>query len=261
MSTARTCLYFPDWAQSNAGSPPLTYIHMSAPNQTFSLHSHNLLITILILIHNHSPATRLQHVQPPPPTGARLHSVRHRQVRCQMCGRPCLLLTLYRLKGIPVPPKIKCGRCQKNLPPTKYSTKQLTDLRYQIHHTGRQTGAINCQPCTGQQIVEIECTVCHKTQGLEAFARSQRSKPDDAVRPTLCSDPLILMMTQRCFKCTDDLVSHQPVNEDRYNGTRSAFVTPDTYDGYMPDYWSSVDSSAGSTTIVSIPDQLTCPKS
>jgi DNA repair protein RAD7 len=104
---------------------------------------------------------------------------------------------VHRLKGIPVPPKIKCGRCYKNLPPTKYSTKQLTDLRSQIHQTGRQTAAINCQTCTGQHLVELECTICHKTKGLEDFAKSQKSKPDTAVRMTTFDFDDSLILTRR----------------------------------------------------------------
>jgi DNA repair protein RAD7 len=92
------------------------------------------------------------------------------------------------LTGVPIAAKIKCGRCRKNLPQTKYSTKQLTDLRYQIKHQGRCTKAINCQPCTGNQVVEIECTMCHKTKGLEEFAKCQRNKPDTAVSKMMVDD-------------------------------------------------------------------------
>jgi DNA repair protein RAD7 len=82
---------------------------------------------------------------------------------------------------IAIPDKIRCGSCRKNFGQAKYSTKQLTDLRYHIKTTGAVT-AVRCRTCTGAPIVEIECMMCHKTKGLEEFAKSQARKPDNAVR-------------------------------------------------------------------------------
>jgi hypothetical protein len=158
------------------------------------------------------------------------------------------LLIFYRLKGVPVPPKIKCGRCHKNFPPTKYSAKQLTNLRYQIHNHGRQTTAIKCMNCTGQQVVELECTMCHKTKGLEEYAKSQRSKPDTAVSITILVGLHVLTPYQKCFKCIEDQVTREPVDGGRYEGDhKRIFLTPDSHNGYTPDYWSSNDSTACSS--------------
>jgi DNA repair protein RAD7 len=87
---------------------------------------------------------------------------------------------IERLSQVPVPAKIKCGHCHKNVIHTRFSTKQLTDLRYHLKTTGKMC-AINCKPCTGQPMVEVECVMCRKTKGLEEFAKSQRAKPDSAV--------------------------------------------------------------------------------
>jgi DNA repair protein RAD7 len=190
-----------------------------------------------------------RHVRPSTQPSAHVQPTRHRQVRQQFQGPARrTLLICYRLQGVPVPPKIKCGRCHKNFPNTKYSTKQLTDLRYQIHHVGRMTTAINCKNCTGQQIVEIECTMCHKTKGITEFAKSQKSKPDTAVRITLLNGLLILMSRQKCYTCIDDQLAREAVDGDRYEGDhKRLFVTPDSHNGYTPDYWSSADSTAGSS--------------
>jgi hypothetical protein len=93
------------------------------------------------------------------------------------------------LKSVSIPPKIECSRCRKSLPHAKYSTKQLTNVRYQIK-TGGDYKNINCQGCTGPQVVEVQCMMCNKTKGLEKFAKSQRARPDNAVCLNLLSDVL-----------------------------------------------------------------------
>jgi hypothetical protein len=87
---------------------------------------------------------------------------------------------IERLSGVPVPDKVRCDRCRKNVIRARFSTKQLTDLRYALKTTGRMA-PISCMSCTGQQLVEVECVMCRKTKGLEEFAKSQRNKPDNAV--------------------------------------------------------------------------------
>ena len=61
-------------------------------------------------------------------------------------------------------------------------------------------------PCTGGQPVEIECSVCGITKGLEAFAKSQRKKID----------------TAECFKCTEKRLDVDPINEDVYEDERGS---------------------------------------
>ncbi|KAH3945487.1 hypothetical protein HBH53_146050 [Parastagonospora nodorum] len=126
------------------------------------------------------------------------------------------------LMGVPIPTRIRCGRCERNLPQTQYSTRQLTDLRWQVRTAGNYTQPINCRRCTGEPLVEIECFMCHKTKGLEEFAKSQRCSPDHA----------------QCFKCTEELVTRLP---PAHRGGRG-FVTPDTANGHTPDYWTSAPS-------------------
>ena len=129
--------------------------------------------------------------------------------------------------------KIKCGRCHKNLPQVKYSTKQLTDARHQIKTSSKITKPINCHSCTGQQKVEIECTMCGKTKGLEEFAKSQRAKPD----------------TAKCFKCVEAQLADEAVDEDRYIEPDRAFVPPDHSQGQFPEYWSAATSETSSTYV------------
>jgi hypothetical protein len=100
-------------------------------------------------------------------------------------------LTFCRLRGVPIPAKLKCNMCLKNYNQANFSQKQLTDVRWQVSKQGRITTNPKCFKCTGGQLVEIECTMCHKTKGLEEFAKVQRKRPDDAVRtsnPTMPAD-------------------------------------------------------------------------
>ncbi|KAF1963208.1 hypothetical protein CC80DRAFT_107893 [Byssothecium circinans] len=111
-------------------------------------------------------------------------------------------VTIKSLQNVPLPPKIKCGRCTKWLGHPQYSTKQLTDARFAIMNHGHNARfSINCTPCTGNgQPVEIECSYCGKTKGLEEFAKSQRRKPDSA----------------KCYKCTDEQLDQDAVRQEVY---------------------------------------------
>jgi hypothetical protein len=82
-----------------------------------------------------------------------------------------------------MPPKLKCSRCDKYKGHTAFSEKQLNDARMSFRN--RTTYNIRCHPCNGGQLVEIECSYCGKTKGLDEFAKSQRSKPDSAVCSSL----------------------------------------------------------------------------
>jgi hypothetical protein len=186
--TARTCLYFLVVRQTNGGLPQLIYSHIAirnTPFSSFALQSSRYpqLSTQTIAINTTQTCQPVAALRSMPTTS----STSTGKMLASTFGTRSLLI-ISRLRGVPVPSKIKCGRCHKNFPPTKYSTKQLTDLRYQLHHHGRQSTAINCVNCTGQQIVEIECTMCHKTKGLDEYAKSQRSKPDTAVSVTILVD-------------------------------------------------------------------------
>ena len=81
-----------------------------------------------------------------------------------------------------MPPKLKCGMCQRNYNAANFSEKQKADVRWQLLNAGRITTNPKCLKCTGGQLVEMECTMCHTAKGLEGFAKTQRKKPDDAVR-------------------------------------------------------------------------------
>lgn len=144
---------------------------------------------------------------------------------------------------MPLPEKIKCDRCNKIMGQARYSEKQLTDYRWQIRQGNRNPRRPKCQKCAGgNHLVELECQTCHKTKGLEEFAKSQRAVPDDA----------------QCFKCTDDQVSHKPYDEEKYEDASKPFVTPDSSNGIVPDYWSSSASTRDSSVSVSRP--VICPE-
>ncbi|KAJ4297578.1 UV-damaged DNA-binding protein rad7 [Kalmusia sp. IMI 367209] len=134
------------------------------------------------------------------------------------------------LEGVLLPDRIKCDRCQKYRNQASFSNKQLTDARYAIKFLRQTSGwKIKCQVCSGGPIVEIECSACGVTKGLEAFAKAQRKKLDLA----------------ECFKCTDKRLDLDPVNEEAYeHSDRSrAFVHPDAGSGYYPSVFEASDTS------------------
>ncbi|KAL6705565.1 hypothetical protein ACN47E_006682 [Coniothyrium glycines] len=134
------------------------------------------------------------------------------------------------LKSIALPEKIKCGRCSKNLGQARYSSKQLDDARFNIKTHGSITKPINCQRCTGQQIVELECNMCGKTKGLEAFAKTQAKNPD----------------TAKCFKCMEEQLNEVPIAAEKYEDPTKAFITRGRPGGSTLDYFSPATSTEDS---------------
>ncbi|KAF2850893.1 hypothetical protein T440DRAFT_74324 [Plenodomus tracheiphilus IPT5] len=132
-----------------------------------------------------------------------------------------------KVKNVPLPAKIKCGRCNRFCVPASFSNKQLTDARYQVMENGRMTKTINCKKCTGQQIVEIKCTVCERTHGLEEYAKAQRKDPDTAI----------------CFACMERQVNDAAIREEVYQDQDKAFLPADHSNGNVPEYWSSQHSA------------------
>lgn len=133
------------------------------------------------------------------------------------------LANFISLQGIALPAKLKCGRCSKNLPQARFSAKQLNDARRQIKESCKVNKPISCQSCTGQQVVEIECTMCGKTKGLEEFAKSQRRNPD----------------TAKCYQCVEMILAQDAIEEDKYEDPDKAFVTPNHSNGTHPEYFSA----------------------
>ncbi|KAJ4398641.1 hypothetical protein N0V91_010073 [Didymella pomorum] len=136
---------------------------------------------------------------------------------------------MERLRGIQLPPKMKCNMCLRNYNAANFSEKQKTDARWQISKQGRITTNPRCFKCTGGQLVEIECSHCHKTKGLEDFAKSQRRKPGDA----------------QCYACTEVQLSREAVeqHEEDYDKPGKAFFNTESSGGRAPEYWSSIHSS------------------
>lgn len=70
-------------------------------------------------------------------------------------------------------------------PSDHFSTKQLDILQKKLRDSPRfdplKMPLISCSSCTAQQVVELECTECDKTMGLDKFYKAQRKTPDTAV--------------------------------------------------------------------------------
>ena len=66
-----------------------------------------------------------------------------------------------------------------------FSNKQLQDLKFKHLQYGPVSltgpGYIKCRHCTGQQVTEMECTVCDEVKPLSEFGKNHRREPDKAV--------------------------------------------------------------------------------
>ncbi|KAF3008635.1 hypothetical protein E8E13_008478 [Curvularia kusanoi] len=133
---------------------------------------------------------------------------------------------IEQLRGVPLPAKLKCGMCDKNYNQNRFSQKQLTDARYQVHTKGTITKHPRCLTCCGSNFVEIECVGCHKTKGLEDFAKSQRKVLDTAM----------------CYNCMEAQVSREAINEDIYWKDDKQFIREEMSNGGWPEYWKSAKS-------------------
>lgn len=145
--------------------------------------------------------------------------------------------------------------CSRNFNQANFSQKQLTDVRYQLSTRGQILTNPRCLKCTGQPLVELECFMCHKTKGLEAFAKSQRQDTDNAVR-ILCdwSTQAMLTASKRCLDCTMHQTTRQPINEANYDEPGKAFVRTERSGGY-PDYFATTNSTRDTASIIVSPVQ------
>ncbi|KAF3048160.1 hypothetical protein E8E12_010931 [Didymella heteroderae] len=132
-------------------------------------------------------------------------------------------------RSVALPPKLKCNMCLKNYNAANFSEKQKTDVRWQISMAGRITTNPKCFGCAGGQLVEIECSYCHKTKGLEDFAKAQRRRSDDA----------------QCYACTEIQLAREAVerHERLYEEPGKAFINTESSSGRVPEYWSSTNST------------------
>ncbi|KAF2708266.1 hypothetical protein K504DRAFT_491945 [Pleomassaria siparia CBS 279.74] len=127
-------------------------------------------------------------------------------------------VTSTMLRGVVLPQKLKCCRCEKHKNPPNFSETQLNHARMAMRN--RIQYSVKCNQCNGSRIMEIKCTSCLDTKGLEEFAKSQRNKPDSAI----------------CFECTEIQLATEAVEPERYDNHRDAFQ-PSENDERWPEYW------------------------
>ncbi|TKA32906.1 hypothetical protein B0A50_01132 [Salinomyces thailandicus] len=113
------------------------------------------------------------------------------------------------VEKIPLPPKIKCVRCDKVKASTAFSKKQQSELKMKIHKDGAFNAVaikyIVCIGCTGGQVVELECRMCGITKGLDKFSKNQRRARDNA----------------KCWKCMEEQVNAEPAEPGAYDSEDS----------------------------------------
>lgn len=103
-----------------------------------------------------------------------------------------------------------------------FSKRQIDIFRnVMVTRDGNPTsgpGLAKCRHCVGSQSVELTCTVCDRTKGLEDFAKSQRANRDNAVCDMSRSfrRPFYrLTWLKRCLACVQRLGLVDPVIEGR----------------------------------------------
>lgn len=77
---------------------------------------------------------------------------------------------------------MKCYRCGKNKDSaTNFSKKEQDRARDALRYTGVLPTDLKCIPCTGGQNTEMKCIMCEQVMGLDMFAKTHRSNPENAV--------------------------------------------------------------------------------
>lgn len=69
----------------------------------------------------------------------------------------------------------------------RYSQNQIKKYQESIYRARRGGPAAElprCRECTAGNTVELKCTGCYVTKGIDYFAKQQRKNPDNAVSRT-----------------------------------------------------------------------------
>ncbi|KAI9792398.1 MAG: hypothetical protein M1816_002282 [Peltula sp. TS41687] len=106
-------------------------------------------------------------------------------------------VTSRMLKGVALPPRIKCTSCKKIRNQDAFSNRQLGNLSFAAARSGQvlaTNSKIKCRLCTGGSVTELQCMICEEIQGLEGFSKAQRKDPDKA----------------RCLKCVQMHLDTEP---------------------------------------------------
>ncbi|DAA78698.1 TPA_exp: Uncharacterized protein A8136_2483 [Trichophyton benhamiae CBS 112371] len=107
-----------------------------------------------------------------------------------------------KLERVSLPDKILCKICGKICSASKYSKRQLDELRKAMASNPSvngltRPGFAGCRTCISHQTVELTCCICDKTKSLEYFSKNQRSPPD----------------TARCTNCVQSHLDAEPIAE------------------------------------------------
>ncbi|MCJ1389602.1 hypothetical protein MMC18_002459 [Xylographa bjoerkii] len=124
-----------------------------------------------------------------------------------------------------------------------FSNKQLQDLKFKHLQYGNISlsgpGYIKCRNCTGQQVTEMECTVCDEVKPLSEFGKNHRREPDKA----------------RCRSCIDEQAALLPGYEDVEEDDDS-----EESNDYWPDDFDSTVDSDGGAPLAEVSRELTSLK-
>ncbi|KAF2017262.1 hypothetical protein BU24DRAFT_147018 [Aaosphaeria arxii CBS 175.79] len=137
-----------------------------------------------------------------------------------------------KLAAVKLPPKLKCYRCEVWRTENSYSEKQKNIARESILYKGQSSPPnLVCNRCNGGPLVELECTSCNVTKGLEDFAKSQRAVADHA----------------KCYECVEKHLDLNPIIDRTYENPLRSHAIGDYSDGREPNYWEDTASQTDSS--------------
>ncbi|MCJ1280803.1 hypothetical protein MMC26_000120 [Xylographa opegraphella] len=150
-------------------------------------------------------------------------------------------VTARKMKSVVIPEKLRCLSCKTVKSNQMFSNKQLQDLKFKHLQYGPVSltgpGYIKCRQCTGQQVTEMECTVCDEVKPLSEFGKNHRREPDKA----------------RCRACIDEQAALLPGYEDVEDEDGSE----DSNDYWPDELDSTVESDSGGAPLAEASHGLT----
>ncbi|KAL2414124.1 hypothetical protein ABEF94_004727 [Exophiala dermatitidis] len=136
-----------------------------------------------------------------------------------------------RYANVDVGQKIRCGVCNANCVPSRFSQNQMRKYQEAIQRQrlgGPKAAPPSCTRCTPGNVQELTCTGCRIVKTLDHFAKAQRRKPDDA----------------KCIPCQQEISDRVPdfptaleeeqIRQDYLNGRSDAFGTMSTMGSALP---------------------------
>ncbi|KIW58543.1 hypothetical protein, variant [Exophiala xenobiotica] len=144
---------------------------------------------------------------------------------------------------------IECANCSRKLFRSRYSNNQIQKFQEKVYHARRGGEAAElprCRDCTADNRVELKCTGCMFTKGIDCFAKAQRKDPDNA----------------KCFPCQQEIqdrlpdlkesVEEEQIREDYRAGRLGPFPGMSSVGSALPSIDGSITDSRNKSHVQSV---------